>query len=40
MQTLRGGAYNNNQRNASCVYRYDFINDRNHYIGFRVARIN
>jgi hypothetical protein len=35
---LRGGSFNNNQRNARCAYRNNNNPDnRNHNIGFRVV---
>jgi hypothetical protein len=35
---LRGGAFNNNERNMRCAYRNDnHPNNRNNNIGFRVV---
>jgi hypothetical protein len=37
-RVLRGGAFNNNQRNARCAYRnHNNPNNRNRNKGFRVA---
>ncbi len=37
-RALRGGAFNNNQRNARCAYRNNNEpNNRNNNIGFRVV---
>ncbi len=38
MRVLRGGSFNNNQRNARCAYRNNNNPDnRNDNIGFRVV---
>jgi len=36
-RVLRGGSFNNNERNARCAYRNDNINNFNNNIGFRVV---